>query len=75
MKYMIIPANPIGETTNQIVIHKKNIIMTNPALSLLTRKRNNSYLYHFELALHNLQLWQEEQREKRIQKHRKKQIQ
>ncbi len=49
--------------------------MTNPALSLLTRKRNNSYLYHFELALHNLQLWQEEQREKRIQKHRKKQIQ
>lgn len=65
----------IGETEFKIVIPKKMNIMTNQILRLPALNRKNSYLRHFENALHNLQLWQEEQRERRIDRHRKKQSQ
>lgn len=75
MKYLTTLNGPIGEESLSTVIAKKTTIMTTQTFSLLGKKRNNSYLFYFERALHNLQLWQEEQREKRIQKHRKKQTQ
>jgi len=75
MKYLTILNGEIGEESIPSVIAKTTTIMTTQTFSLLAKKRNNSYLFHFERALHNLQLWQEEQREKRIQKHRKKQTQ
>ena len=72
MKYLSIVNDQIGEGRLSIVIPEKITIMTTQTFSLLTKMGNNSYLYHFERALHNLQLWQEEQGEKRIQKQRKK---
>lgn len=75
MKLLNTTKFPIGEERLQIVIDKKFTMMTTQTLSVLTKQRSNSYLFHFDQALHNLQLWQEEQRQKRIQKHRKKLIQ
>lgn len=75
MKPGIFYEHPIGEKEFQIVIPQKLNFMTNHTLRLPALNRKNSYVGHFENALHNLQLWQAEQRERRIERHRKKQSQ
>jgi hypothetical protein len=75
MKPGALNQHPIGEKELQVVIHQKLNLMTNPTLRLPALSRKNSYVRHFEYALHNLQLWQAEQRERRIERHRKKQSQ
>jgi hypothetical protein len=40
----------------------------------LNSAKQNSYLVHFDRAWQNLRLWKEDQRKKRINNHRNKQL-
>jgi hypothetical protein len=48
--------------------------MTSNLVSLSKNKKNNSYLRLFDLACKNFQIWKEEQRQQRIEKHLHKNV-
>jgi hypothetical protein len=59
----------LGVSVIKSVIPKKIITMTSNFLTISKTKKVNSYLRHFDKAWQNLQMWKEEQRKQRIEKH------
>jgi hypothetical protein len=50
----------------------RNSTMSNHTLSLLKKNGTHPYIAQFDRAWQNLNLWKEDQREKRIREHRNK---
>lgn len=59
----------IGVNIIKSVIPKKITSMTSNFLTISKTRKNNSYLRLFDKAWQNLQIWKEEQRKQRIEKH------
>jgi hypothetical protein len=64
----------LGVNKLKIVLPKKILSMTSNLVSLSKNKKNNSYLRLFDLACKNFQIWKEEQRQQRIEKHLHKNV-
>jgi hypothetical protein len=59
----------LGVNNNKSVIPKNILRMTSNFLTIAKTKKTNSYLRLFDRAWQNLQIWKEEQRKHRIEKH------